>query len=271
MIPLLAGLAGIGTAFLVVAAASGTTLELWFLGIVVSEGPAPRFEQQLLPAFLAGSFVAARLGGPRAIGVVALYALTSVWVVAVRAVVEPALQCVLVARTCPPPLYLDAIAETAWLAPGLVLGAILARAVPGPVPLRPGLVAVSIFPIAAIVVSHLLTISRYTVCFSPDLVVRCLAQEDLFLFAAHVIQGVLAGVVLVRIGGRSLDAIVPGALLAVASLPAPVHQSAMVAGEGVLRTLSFLGPLFGKLTFVFVALVLSRLRSPSSAPGLPPR
>lgn len=256
MIVLSAGLAGIGAVFVTSAVAGGITLELWFLRILVTDGPPPRFEQLMLLAWFAGSFVAARLGGLRAVGVVTLYAVGSVSVVVMRSVIEPALQCTLVARACPAPLYLDAIAGTAWIVPGLVLGAVLARAIPASIPVRPGLVAVSVFAIGVIVLSHLLTISRYTVCFSPDFIVQCGWQEDLFSLAAHIALGVLAGVVLVRLGGRPLDALVPGGLLAVAFLPAPVHQLAMVSGDGLLSAFAFLGSLVGVLTFVLVALAL---------------
>lgn len=85
---LLAGLAGIGAAFLSAAVARGITLELWFLGVLVTDGPAPRIDELLLPAFLVGSLVAARLGGVRAVGVLALYVVGSVSLVIMRAVVR---------------------------------------------------------------------------------------------------------------------------------------------------------------------------------------
>ena len=95
---LTAGLAGIGAFFLTWAILRAITVELWLLGIVVTDGPPPRIDPLLLATGFAGSFVAARLGGLPAVGILGLYALGLISLTVARFVIEPVLQCALVPR-----------------------------------------------------------------------------------------------------------------------------------------------------------------------------
>lgn len=251
-----AGFAGIGAAFLVGVIASGVVLELWFLRIINTAGPAPRFDAVGLPVWLVGAYVAARLGGRRAIGVVALYAVASLSVPLFSAF-EGAIQCALVARACPGPVDLSgSVGAAAWIVLGLVLGAVLARLIPVAIPVRRGLAAVSVFALGTLVVGLIFMVSRYTVCLSPDLMVQCLWQDDLLFAGGWIAEGLLAGIVLVGLGGQLREALGLGGLLALGSLPAPFHQLGMALGEGLLHGLAFAGPLLGMLTFVVVAFVV---------------
>lgn len=263
-----AGLAGIGAAFVVGSIANGIVLELWFLRVIVTDGPSPRFEQLLLPAWLVGSYVAGRLGGLRAIGVVALYTVAAVAVTVLRAYEGP-IQCALVPRVCPIAADLEPVARiAAWSVLGLVPGAVLARLIHVRIPVRRGLAAVSVFALGTLVVSFIFMVARYTVCFSPDFIVQCGWQEDLLSASGWIAEGVLAGIVLARLGGRSVEAVGLGGLLALAYLPAPFHQLGMALGESLIRGLAFAGPLLGMLAFVLVTVALraSRAIAPKRAP-----
>lgn len=256
-----AGLAGIGAAFVVGSIARGIVLELWFLRIIVTDGPSPRFEQLLLPSWLVGAYVAGRLGGLRAIGVVALYTVAALSVTVFLAY-EGSIQCALVPRVCPITADLEPIARmAAWIVLGLVLGAALARLIHVRIPIRRGLAAVSIFALGNLVLIPIFMVARYTVCFSLDFIVQCGWQEDLLSASGWIAEGVLAGIVLARLGGRSMEAVGLGGLLALAYLPAPFHQLGMALGESLIRGLAFAGPLLGMLAFMLVAVILRASRA----------
>lgn len=258
-----AGLAGIGAVFITSAVLTAITVELWFLRIVVTDGPPPRIDELLLLKWFAGSFVAARLGGWRAVGIVCLYALAATSVMIFRFALEAPLQCALVPRpncsTNPfewiaaTPWVLEGLSGQLWIIPGVLLGMLIARLVRVPIPLRPGLAAVSVFSIGIVVANQLTVIARYTVCFSPDLIVRCADPEYLFWFAAHIALGVIASVVLVRLGGQPRDALILGGVLLVSYLPGPVHQIVMISGDGVPAVLGNLGAIVGVLTYMVLS------------------
>ncbi|MFN2521674.1 MAG: hypothetical protein ABR525_11650, partial [Candidatus Limnocylindria bacterium] len=162
------------------------TDELWFRRIILTGGPAPQVPQFLLLSWFAGSFVAARLGGLRAAAIVGLYAVGAVSVTVARFVVEPLLQCALIPQPNCPATPLDLITGTPWIGeglrrllwilPGLVFGAIAGRSIRVGLPWTKGLVAVSVFAICGIAFSHLLLVTRYTICFGGDLIARCSDQ-----------------------------------------------------------------------------------------------
>lgn len=258
-----AGLAGIGTVFLTSAILTAITVELWFLRIAVTDGPPPRIDQLLVLTWFAGSFVATRLGGLRAAGVVSLYALGVLSLTVARFAIEAPLQCALVPRGNCSANVLEWIAGTSWvrdglagqlwIIPGLLLGALMARAIRIRIAFGPGLAALSVFAIGIIVANQLTFVARYTVCFSPALIAQCIDQEYLFWFAAHIVLGVLASMALARLGGRPRDALVLGGILFVAYLPGPVHQIVMISGDGLPAVLGNLGALAGVLTFVMLS------------------
>ncbi len=257
------GLAGIGAAFLTGAIMSAITVELWFLRVVVTDGPPPRADELQLLTWLAGSFVAARLAGWRAVAIVCLYALGAMSLTIFRFALEAPLQCALVARlNCSAnplewiagtPWVLGGLMGQLWIIPGLLLGVLAAQVIRVPIPLRSGLAALSVFAIGIVIANHLTVIARYTVCFSPDLILRCLDPEYLFWFAAHIALGAIASVVLIRLGGRPRDALILGGVLLVAHLPGPVHQIVMISGDGIAAVLGNLGALAGVLTFVLLS------------------
>lgn len=250
-----AGFAGIGAAFLVGVVAHGIVLELWFLRIIVTDGPAPRYDVLLLPPWLVGAYVAARLGGLRAIGVVALCAVASLAVSLFREFTGPG--------------HVDLggiVGMAAWVVLGLVLGAVLARLIPAAIPVRRGLAAVSIFALGTLVLSLIF------------MVYIDLWLANLFNAVGWIAEGALAGIVVVRLGGRSQEALGLGGVVALGYLPAPLHQAGMAFRDGLLNGLAFTAPLLGMLTFVVVAFVLDARRTfppraatarPSLIGGLP--
>lgn len=249
--------------FLTSAVLTAITVELWFLRIVVTDGPPPRVDQLLLLTWFVGSFVAARLGGLRAIGIVGLYALGVLSLTVARFAIEAPLQCALVPRANCSTNVLEWIAGTSWvleglmgqlwIIPGVLLGVLMARIIRVRIPLGPGLAALSVFAIGIIVANQLTFVARYTVCFSPAFIAQCIDQEYLFWFATHIVLGVLASIALARLGGRPRDALILGGVLFVGYLPGPVHQIVMISSDGLPAVLGNLGALAGVLTFVFLS------------------
>ncbi len=268
-----AGLAGIGAVLLTSAVLTGITVELWFLRIVVTDGPPPRVDALLLLKWFAGAFIAARLGGMRAVGIVALYALALAAVTIFQVAGEAPLQCALVPRpNCSTSLFdwiggtpwvMEGLAGQLWTIPGFLLGALAARMSRVSVPLGAGLAALSVFAIGIVVANYATLIARYTVCFSSDFVARCIDPEYLFWFAAHIALGAIASVVLVRLGGEPRHAVILGGVLFVSYLPGPVHQIAMIAGDGLPAVLGNLGAIAGVLTFVLLSFRAQRGKSAS--------
>lgn len=192
-----AGLAGIGAVFLTSAVLTAITNELWFLRIVVTDGPPPRVDERVGPGRLRGQL---------------------------------------------------------WILPGFLVGVLAARMSRVRIPLSSGLAALSVFAIGIVVANYLTWVARYTVCFSSDFTARCIDPEYLSWFAAHIALGAITSMVLIRVGGARRDALILGAVLALAYLPAPVHQIALISGEGIPALLGNLGALAGVLTFVLLSL-----------------
>lgn len=261
---LAAGLAGIGAAFLTSAVLTAVTNELWFLRIVITDGPPPRVDELLLLKWFAGSFVAARLGAKRAAAVVGVYALAVAALTILRFAIEPALQCALVPHPdCPPsalewitgtPWVVEGLRGHLWILPGLLLGVLAARTSRVRIPLSSGLAALSVFAIGIVVANYLTWVARYSVCFSSDFTARCIDPEYLFRFATHIALGAVASRVLIRVGGTRRDALILGGILSLAYLPAPVHQAALIWGDGIPAVLGNSGALAGVLTFVLLSL-----------------
>lgn len=258
-----AGLAGIGAAFLTSVVLRGITSELWFLRIVVTDGPPPRVDELLLLTWFAGSLVASRLGGVRAVSILVLYALGVLSLTVFPFALEAPLQCALVPRpncsTSPfewiaqTPWVVKGLAGQLWIIPGLLLGVLAARVSRVSVSLGPGLAALSIVAIGIVVANYVTLTAQYTVCFSSDFVARCIDPEYLFWFAAHITLGAIASVVLLRLRGGPRDALILGGVLVVAYLPGPVHQIVMIAGVGLPAVLGNLGAIAGVLTFVLLS------------------
>ncbi len=265
-----AGLAGIGAVFLTSAVLTGITVELWFLRVVVTDGPPPRIDELLLLKWFAGAFVAARLGGMRAVGVVGLYALALAALTIFRFAGEAPLQCAVVPRpNCSTsvfdwmtrtPWVLEGLAGQLWTIPGFLLGVLAARMSRVSVPLSVGLAALSVFAIGIVLANYVTLIARYTVCFSSDFVARCIDPEYLFWFAAHIALGAIASVVLIRLGGGPRHALILGGVLFVSYLPGPVHQIVMISGDGLPAVLGNLGAIAGVLTFVLLSFRAQRGR-----------
>lgn len=240
------------------------TFELWFLGIWITDGPPPRIDALMLLSWSAGSFVATRVDGLRALTAVALYAVASISLTIVRLIVEPVLQCALVPRPGCATNALEWIAATPWVVEGLTgqlwtvaglaLGALVGRVVRRPIPLVPGLAALSVFAFGFIFASYVALIGQYTVCFSPEFVARCIDHEYLFWFATNAVLGIAASVALARLGGGGRDALVVGSLLFLAYLPGPAHQIAMIANDGPAPVLGNLGGLIGVLLFTLLSI-----------------
>ncbi len=262
-----AGLAGIGAAFLTSAVLSAIPIELWFLRIWVTDGPPPRPPELLLLTWCAGAFVATRLGGSRGLGVLSLYALSAVLFQLTRLVINPLVDCALrPSSTCTTNvLELVSLASwipeglrgLLWLPAGLLLGVLAARFVRPTIPLRAGLVALSVFAIGIVAAGSVSFIAGYTVCFSNDRA-QCFNAENLAWFGFHILLGLMAARVLVHSGGQAKDALVGGGLLLVAHQPGIVHQIVMIWGDGLPNVLGKLGPSTGVLAFMVRSLIMLR-------------
>lgn len=264
-----AGLAGIGAVLLATAVLSAISVELWFLRIVVTDGPPPRVNEFLLLTWGVGAFVAMRLGGFRGLVPVGLYALATVMLIVLDLIIYPMVDCALrPSLNCFNPRTIDlvraepwvlaSVTGMTWIVPGLLFGTLAAILGRVAIPLRSGLVALSVFAWGYLATTGLLTLVRTlgrTVCSAPDAGSVCSSDAEYFVwFAAHVVLGLLASRVLIRAGGRATDALVLGGVLFICRLPGIVHQIGMLWGDGFPTVLGQFGGSVGTALFVLVTI-----------------
>jgi hypothetical protein len=251
----LAGLAGVGAASLVVSVASAIVIELWYQRIIAQAGgPPPYVPQTLALAFLVGAFVAVRLGGLRALALVVAYAVVLLSPLFGRGVIEPLIQCAI--RGCAAPtVYLERPIGVAWAVPGIAVGALLARASRGRIPLVAGLAAAGVLALGPPLENDLELLLRYTACFSPQFIERCVQPYAVINVVAWIASGIVAGVLVLRWGGTRWDVIVPAALITVTHMSTPIHDFPRTLRDlGLIVAVGQAAPLLGVAAFVLVAL-----------------
>ena len=141
-------LAAIGAFWLVQSLLVGIALVLLWIGVFHRESGPPRFEPTLLPAALAGAFVALRLGGGR--GFLPLLAFASIpFIHALTYPIESAIECSHGnVDACRGATDFDFVLPQAWLLPGFATGALAAVMTRSRVPRRVELEALA--PIALV-------------------------------------------------------------------------------------------------------------------------